>query len=110
MDASTNKDQESQGSLKWNLFLLFVLIASTFIILSYPFGEESQEELMQANLKTFNDSETLICSASVLRHSMKYQVSKSRGWQIQSGHFSKGDMLIEIDACKKSLLITNGGR
>ena len=32
------------------------------------------------------------------------------GWQIQRANFSKGDMLIESGACKKSLFITNGGR
>jgi hypothetical protein len=103
---NSSKDHERKDSILGMLVLLFLLLVFIFMTLSNK--EDSKEEIL-TNVKTFMNGETFICSASALQSSMKYQVSISRGWQIQRDSFTKGDMLIEICACNKSLPMTKGG-
>jgi hypothetical protein len=110
MDTLTNKDQEGKDSIKGILLLLFLLLVFIFMFLNNTDNEDSKEEVVKANVKMFNDGEALICSTSPFKYSVKYQVSKSRGWQIQRDSFAKGDMLIGSGACNKSLPITKGGK
>ena len=97
-----SKNQERKDFIKAALLVLFLLLVFTFMILKNPNNEDSKVEAVKANIKSFNDGETLICGTSVFKYSVNYQVSKNRGWSIERHSFAKGDMLIDINECQNS--------
>ena len=97
-----SKNQERKDFIKAALLVLFLLLVFIFIVLKNPNNEDSKVAAVKANIKSFNDGETLICGTSVFKYSVNYQVSKSRGWSIERHSFAKGDMLIDINACQNS--------
>lgn len=103
-----SKNQERKDFIKATLLVLFLLLVFIFIVLKNPNNEDSKVAAVKANIKSFNDGETLICGTSVFKYSVNYQVSKSRGWSIERHSFAKGDMLIDINECQKSSVTTKG--
>ena len=99
MNASKNK--EDRDFIKAVIFVLLLVLLLIVTIFIDPNDDESKEEVHKAKVKMFMDGETLICSVSPLKYSVKYQVSKGRGWSIEGESIAKGDMLIDINECQK---------
>jgi hypothetical protein len=102
------KNKEDRYLIKSALFVLLLLLLLTIKIFIDSNDDVSKEEAYKAKLKMFMDGETLLCSVSPLKYSVKYQVSKQRGWSIQGQSVTKGDMLIDINECHNSTLTTKG--
>lgn len=108
MNASSNK--EDRYLVKSALFVLLLVLLLIITIFIDPNDEKSKEEVRKAKVKMFADGETLICSVSPLKYSVKYQVSKQRGWSIQGQSVAKGDMLIDINECQNISTLTTKGK
>ena len=97
-----SKSKEDRDFIKAVLFVLFLVMLLIITIFTNPNNEDSKEEAHKAKVKMFMDGETFICSTSAFKYSVKYQVSKQRGWSIQGQSIAKGDMLIDIDECQNN--------
>ena len=107
MHASKSKEDRDSiiAAVIFVLLLVLLLIIAIFI---NPNNEDSKEEANRAKEKMFHDGETLLCSISMFKHSVKYKVSKGRGWSIEGHSVSKEDMLIDIDECQKESINIKG--
>ena len=103
-----SKSKENRDFIRAMMFVLLLVLLLIVMIFVNPNNEESKEAAYKAKVKTFMDGGTLICSVSPLKYSVNYQVSKGRGWSVESHSFAKGDMLININECQKSSITTKG--